>query len=243
MQYFNNPLDTNNPWQPYPPYPPSDKPDGYDYDTAMHHAIIRVLSIVCTFIIAMIVLAVVILFTGCTAHKVVEQHDSHYYVSDSLAIQAQVDARLSAWQSRIESSWQQSIHLSGNEQSQSSQEREVITETVTTATDSLGRTLRTEQRRTERTLSLQLQQQELRLTKELEERMYTTVDSLNSEWQQRYESLQERIEQADSSSNVETPAAQDTRPWYRRWFDQARWLAIGAILAAVIILIRRRLLK
>lgn len=183
------------------------------------------------------ILLALMTFFGCKTPKSVEQHEHHYYESDTAGIQSIVNDRLSVWQQQMDSSWRQSLFLLSMEHWQNSNETEVTTETVTTATDSLGRVLKTEQRRTERTLSIQQQQYEQRITQELESRLRVALDSLDASWQQRYDAMLRHTEQNDSTSMCQKPA--EVRPWYRRLFDRFHYIINGFLLAAVVWFTRR----
>lgn len=177
-------------------------------------------------------------FYSCATPKVVEQHHHHYQSADTLSVQAQVDARLQSWHQQMDSVWQERFSAFSSEWYSRSDEKEVTTETVTTVTDSLGRTIRNEQRTISRDISREQHQMEQRLMREYDERLRLTVDSIDGIWQQRFDFLQAHWEQTDSSSNVQTPVAvdQDNRPWYLRWWSALKFIAVGCVLAVILFL-------
>jgi len=185
-----------------------------------------------------IVLCLFLLFSclSCTTPKIIEQHHHHSYEADTLAIQAQVDKRMNGWHTQMDSTWRQRIDEYSASWFSHDDEKETITETITTYIDSLGREVRQEQRTTDRSLSRMQQQTEQRLTREFELRLSVVVDSVNDIWQQRFNALQTHMEKSDSTSNTQTPVAvnQDNRPWYKRWWQTIKGILIGAALFAAI---------
>jgi hypothetical protein len=181
---------------------------------------------------------IVVFFTlvCCTTPKTVENHHHHYEQADTLAVQAQIDRRLSSWHAQMDSSWRQSWQEYSASWFSHDDEKEKVTETITTFVDSLGREVRQEQRTTERSLSRMQQQTEQRLSREFEQRMSVIVDSLNDIWQQRFERYQTHWEQTDSTHVKETPATKTELPWYKRWWQTLKdYLLIAGIVALLII--------
>ena len=182
-----------------------------------------------------IILAGLVL-TGCTTPKIVEQHHHHYEQADMLAVQAMVDKHLNSWHEQMDSSWRQSWQEYTASMTRNEDQKEHITETITTYIDSLGREVRQEQRTTDRSLSKMQQQTEQRLSREFEQRLYVVTDSLNDIWQQRFERYQTHFEQTDSTNVKETPATKTELPWYKRWWQTLKdYLLIAGIVALLII--------
>lgn len=190
---------------------------------------------VCVFIGLAVVL---FMFAGCTTPKIVEQHHHHYVQADTLAVQAMVDKQLTSWHEQMDSSWRQSWQEYSASLFSNEDQKEKVTETITTWTDSLGREMRQEQRTTERSLSRMQQQTEQRLTSEFEQRMSVVVDSLNDIWQQRFNALQTHFEQADSSSVKETPATKTELPWYKRWWQSLKDRLLAIAIIALLLMTR-----
>jgi len=191
-------------------------------------------------------IAVGILLGSCAAPKAIDRTEHHHAAIDTLSIQAAVDAHMSSWHERIDSIFRERTVSSSEEQHSSTDQKELITETVTTTTDSLGRSIRQEQRTISRDLHQEQQQLTLRLEREMESRLQTALDRQDSIWQQRLDAALSHREQTDSTHNTITPVPQDNRPWYRRWADHLQWLAIGIVLAAALWITRRwwrRLIK
>jgi hypothetical protein len=112
--------------------------------------------------------------------------------------------------------------------------------------DSLGREVRQEQRTTERDMTRQQQQREERLVQEWESRLQRALDERDSAWQEKLEAIAVHQEQKDSTSSVVTPVPEDNRPWYRRWWDNMQWLALGGAVVLLLLLTRgmwQRVLK
>ena len=206
------------------------------FEERIRLCVLQVISFFCVLAIALVVCAVVSLFTGCTTPKVVENHHHHYEQADTLAIQAQVDKRLNSWHEQMDSSWRQSWQEYSASLFSNEDQKEKVTETITTFVDSLGREVRQEQRTTERSLSRLQQQTEQRLSREFEARLSVVVDSVNDIWQQRFERYQTHWEQTDSTHVKETPATKTELPWYKRWWQTLKdYLLIAGIIALLII--------
>ena len=186
------------------------------------------------------------LLGSCATPKNVERTEHHRIEADTMAIQAAVDAHMTSWHERIDSLFRERVSQSSSEQHSSTDQKELITETVTTTTDSLGRAVREEQRTISRDLHQEQQQIALRIEREMESRLQTALDRHDSIWQQRLDAALSHREQTDSTHNTVTPVPQDNRPWYRRWADRLQWLVIGVVFAVAIWITRRwwcRLIK
>ena len=206
------------------------------FEERIRFCVLQVISFFCILIIALVVCAVVSLFTGCSTPKVVENHHHHYVQADTLAIQAMVDKQLTSWHEQMDSSWRQRMEDYSASMTSNEDQKEKVTETITTWTDSLGREMRQEQRTTERSLSRMQQQTEQRLTREFEQRLSVATDSLNDIWQQRFERYQTHWEQTDNTHVKETPATKTELPWYKRWWQTLKdYLLIAGIIALLII--------
>lgn len=198
--------------------------------------VMQVISFFLMLVVALVVCAVISMLTGCTTPKAIEHHHHHYEQTDTLAIQAQIDRRLSSWHAQMDSSWRQSWQEYSASLFSNEDEKEKVTETITTFVDSLGREVRQEQRTTERSLSRMQQQTEQRLTREFEMRLSTALDSVNDLWQQRFDRYQTHWEQTDSIHVKETPATKTELPWYKRWWQTLKdYLLMAGIVALLII--------
>lgn len=181
-------------------------------------------------------LAATLMLACCATPKAVEHHHHHSEQADTMAVKAQVDRLMTSWHTQIDSSLRQRMEEYSASWLSHDDQKEKVTETITTFVDSLGREVRQEQRTTERSLSRLQQQTEQRLTREMEVRLSTVIDSINDVWQQRYDALQTHWEQNDSTHIKETPVAGAALPWYKRWWQTVKdYLLMAAILALLII--------
>ena len=219
--------------------PENDMMKDMSFEDRLRLCVLQVISFFCMLIIALVICAVVSLFTGCTTPKVIENHHHHYEQADTLAIQAMVDKQLTSWHEQMDLSWRQSWQEYSASLFSNEDQKEKVTETITTWTDSLGREMRQEQRTTERSLSRMQQQTEQRLSREFEQRMSVVVDSLNDIWQLKFEQYQTHFEQADSSSVKETPATKTELPWYKRWWQTLKDYLLMAGIVLLLIATRR----
>lgn len=188
------------------------------------------------FVLAIILCA---LLGSCAAPKAIDRAEHHHAAIDTAALHSAVDARIQSVTASMDSLFRERVSQFSSEQHSSTDQKELITETVTTTTDSLGRAVRQEQRTISRDLHQEQQQLVLCLKREMESRLQTAIDRQDSIWQQRLDAALSHREQTDSARHVVTPAAQDNRPWYRRWADHLQWLAVGIIFAVALWITRR----
>ena len=186
--------------------------------------------------LAACILAIIICaFIGsCSTPKTIEEHHHHYYEADTMAVHAQVDRQLTSWHEEMTQFFTERLEQFSSQMQQSEHQQETISELITVSTDSVGRSIRQEQRTITRDISRELQQQEQRITQEMQAQLRVVVDSVNDAWQSRYDSLAAHVSQMDSTlSIIHQPSAIDHRPWYQRWWDNLRTVLIGIVIAAV----------
>lgn len=193
-----------------------------------------------TYAVAFVLVIILCALLGsCATPKVIDRTEHHHSAIDTLSIQAAVDAHMTSWHERMDSLFRERTVSSSAEQHNSTDQKELITETVTTTTDSLGRSVRQEHRTISRDLHQEQQQIARRIEREIENRLQQAIDRQDSIWQQRLDAAMSHREQTDSTRHTVTPVAQDNRPWYRRWADRLQWLAIGIIFAVALWITRR----
>ena len=198
------------------------------------------------FLAVLLFMAFVSLFISCASPKAIDRTEHHHSAIDTAVIHSAVDARMQSVTVRLDSLFRERVSQSSSEQHSSTDQKELITETVTTTTDSLGRAVRQEQRTISRDLHQEQQQIARRIEREMESRLQIALDRQDSIWQQRLDIALSHREQTDSTHNTVTPVPQDNRPWYRRWADHLQWLIIGVVLAVALWITRRwwrRLIK
>ena len=220
---------------------PHELPDMKDLSPKEQKAYTRTMLIGCVIYAAAVCLILLFcaLLGSCAAPKAVDHSSYHHAAIDTLHLQALVDARVQSVTARMDSLFREHTVSSSAEQHSSSDQKELITETVTTTTDSLGRAVRQEQRTISRDLHQEQQQIARRLEREMETRLQTALDRQDSIWQQRLDAALSHREQTDSARHTVTPVPQDNRPWYRRWADHLQWLVIGIVLAVALWITRR----
>ena len=181
--------------------------------------------------------------TSCTTTKVVENSHS-FYESDSTQIQRLIDTRMRSIQQQMDSAWSERVNQYVSQQKQSEQQHEVITETVTTTLDSLGREIRQEQRTISRDISREQQIIEQRLTREFESRLQTAISELDSSWRSRYDSIQAVTVREDSISVKKTPVNGSGLSWWQQArIHLANILLYGLVIVGIIILGKGHLKK
>ena len=170
-----------------------------------------------------------LMMVGCTTPKVIEQHHHHIETLDTQSVEARVDKKMNAWRNEMDSTFRVFTNQYAASWSANESEQEVITETVTSWIDSLGREVRQEQRVTNRDISRQQQQTEERITREVEQRLMSVVDSVNDIWQEQFSAYQKHSEQADSTSEKTTPVVGDNRPLSQRVGSALLWMLAGIV--------------
>ena len=170
-----------------------------------------------------------LMMVGCTTPKVIEQHHHHYEALDTQAVEARVDKKMNAWRNEMDSTFKVFTNQYAASWSANESEKEVITETVTSWIDSLGREVRQEQRITNRDISRQQQQTEERITREVEQRLMSVVDSLDGVWSQRYDSIAAHQTSDIDHQTSSTPVVGDNRPLSQRVGSALLWMLVGIV--------------
>ena len=170
-----------------------------------------------------------LMMVGCTTPKVIEQHHHHYETLDTQAVEARMDKKMNAWRNEMDSTFKVFTNQYAASWSANESEKEVITETVTSWIDSLGREVRQEQRVTNRDISRQQQQTEERITREVEQRLMSVVDSLDGVWSQRYDSIAAHQTSDIVHQTSSTPVVGDNRPLSQRVGSALLWMLAGIV--------------
>ena len=170
-----------------------------------------------------------LMMMGCSTPKVIEQHHHHYEALDTQAVEARMDKKMNAWRNEMDSTFKVFTNQYAASWSANESEKEVITETVTSWIDSLGREVRQEQRVTNRDIIRQQQQTEERITREVEQRLMSVVDSLNGVWSQRYDSIAAHQTSDIDHQTSSTPVVGDNRPLSQRVGSALLWMLVGVV--------------
>ena len=159
---------------------------------------------------------------------------------DSAAVNRQVAEAVSRWQMRTDSAMQQTLNLYTGWLSSTQHQYETVTEIVTTAFDSLGRELRTEQRTTVRDITASQQQSEARQSQEIATHVSAQMSRQDSIWSARLDSVATAIARHDSIYAAQNNTqGSDSRPWWRRAWDKCRDMLIGIALGVAVWATRR----
>lgn len=170
-----------------------------------------------------------LMMMGCSTPKVIEQHHHHYEALDTQAVEARMDKKMNAWRNEMDSTFKVFTNQYAASWSANESEKEVITETVTSWIDSLGREVRQEQRVTNRDIIRQQQQTEERITREVEQRLMSVVDSLNGVWSQRYDSIAAHQTSDIDHQTSSAPVVGDNRPLSQRVGSALLWMLVGVV--------------
>ena len=170
-----------------------------------------------------------LMMMGCSTPKVIEQHHHHYEALDTQAVEARMDKKMNAWRNEMDSTFKVFTNQYAASWSANESEREIITETMTSYIDSLGREVRQEQRVTNRDISRQQQQTEERITREVEQRLMSVVDSLDGVWSQRYDSIAAHQTSDIDHQTSSAPVVGDNRPLSQRVGSALLWMLVGVV--------------
>ena len=170
-----------------------------------------------------------LMMVGCTTPKVIEQHHHHYEALDTQAVEARMDSKMNAWRNEMDSTFRALTSEYSASWSANESEKEIVTETMTSWIDSLGREVRQEQRVTNRDISRQQQQTEERITREVEQRLMSVVDSLNGVWSQHYDSIAAHQTSDIDHQTSSTPVVGDNRPLSQRVGSALLWMLAGIV--------------
>ena len=162
-----------------------------------------------------------VLLTGCATPKAVEE-------------------QMGGWHEEMTSAINVAIQSQQTEQESSEQQKERVTETITTWVDSLGREMRQVQRTTERDISRQQRMWEQQLQRQYEERLQAVTDSMGQVWQTKFDAMHTHWAKEDSTSVSEKPVPADNRSWWEKTREMLKWIVIGAVLAIMLWISRKR---
>ena len=218
-------LDFYNNYNPYPPEP--DPMKGLTDEERMKVARWSVVGYLLAIALGLLICAVM---GSCTTPRAVEEHHHHHYEADTMAVKAQVDRQLTSWHEEMTQFFNERLEQFSSQMQQSEHQQETISELITVTTDSVGRSIRQEQRTISRDITRELQQQEQRLTREMQAQLRVVVDSVNDVWQQRFDSLASHVEQLDSAYISHQPSSIDHRPWHQKLWAKALLVLLGAAL-------------
>ncbi len=141
-----------------------------------------------------------VLMTGCATTKVVREVRYQESRVDSMSIEAIVDGRIQSWHEKIDSSIFRVASDYSKEQEHHEDEKEKVTETITSYVDSLGREVREEQRVTERSLSRQWREREAQIQEEFRLQLQSAIARYDSIQQEKYRGMVSHWEKKDSSA-------------------------------------------
>lgn len=191
-------------------------------------------------ILSILFMLAAILLTSCSTPKTVVEHHHHYQEVDTQAVCAIVDRHMGGWHEEMEQAISVAIQSQQTEMTSDEQQKERITETITTWVDSLGRTMRQEQRTTERDISKLQRLLEQRIATQYEQRLMQVTDSLNEAWQAKFEESYTHWAEMDSTYQSAIPAAEDNRPWWKKAQETLTFIMAGIAFGAVMMLIWKR---
>lgn len=218
-------LDFYNNYNPYPPEP--DPMKGLTDEERMKVARWTIVGYLAAISLGLLICAAM---GSCTTPRAVEEHHHHHYEADTMAVKAQVDRQLTSWHEEMTQFFNERLEQFSASMTSNEHQQETISELITVTTDSVGRTIRQEQRTITRDITRELQQQEQRITRELEAQLRVVVDSVNDVWQQRFDSLASHLTSDISHQTSSTPVG-DTRPWYQKlWAKALLVLFVAALL-------------
>lgn len=178
-----------------------------------------------------IAMAALALLTSCASTKEFHQQHQHTTEIDTLAQEAKADSARHEQRQDIDSIVTASVWAAMQEFVKSEQEREKITETITTFIDSLGREVRQEQRTTERELSRQEQQRREEQLEQTISSLHQRLEVMDAEWSERLQRLEATVRDA---TVTHTDAVKQTQSQPLSWWQRA-WTWLKGILVGIVV--------
>lgn len=176
------------------------------------------------------------LFGSCATKKELHEHHQHTVVADTLAQEARHDSHTNHQTSNIDSLVTASVWAAMQEFVKSEQEREKITETITTFIDSLGREVRQEQRTTERELSRQEQQRREEQLEQTISSLHQRLEVMDAEWSERLQRLEATVRDATVTHTDATKVTQaQPLSWWQRAWTWLKGILVGIVVGIVIV--------
>ena len=179
----------------------------------------------------------VALFSSCASTKEFHQQHQHTVEIDTLATEAQTDSHVQQHWQDIDSIVTASVWAAMQEFVKSEQEREKITETITTFIDSLGREVRQEQRTTERELSRQEQQRREEQLEQTVASLHQRLEVMDAEWSERLQRLEATVRDATVTHTDAVKQTQAPQPlsWWQRAWTWLKGILVGIVVGIVIV--------
>lgn len=176
------------------------------------------------------------LFSSCASTKEFHQQHQHTVEIDTLATEAKADSARHEHRQDIDSLVTASVWAAMQEFVKSEQEREKITETITTFIDSLGREVRQEQRTTERELSRQEQQRREEQLEQTVASLHQRLEVMDAEWSERLQRLEATVRDATVTHTDATKVTQ-SQPlsWWQRAWTWIKGILVGIVVGIVIV--------
>ena len=184
-----------------------------------------------------IAIAALALFSSCASTKEFHQQHQHTTEIDTLATEAQTDSHVQQHRQDIDSLVTASVWAAMQEFVKSEQEREKITETITTFIDSLGREVRQEQRTTERELSRQEQQRREEQLEQTVSSLHQRLEVMDAEWSERLQRLEATVRDATVTHTDAVKQTQAPQPlsWWQRAWTWLKGILVGIVVGIVIV--------
>ena len=178
----------------------------------------------------------VLSLVACASTKEFHQQHQHTVEIDTLAHQAETDSARHEHRQDIDSLVTASVWAAMQEFVKSEQEREKITETITTFIDSLGREVRQEQRTTERELSRQEQQRREEQLEQTISSLHQRLEVMDAEWSERLQRLEATVRDATVTHTDATKVTQ-SQPlsWWQRAWTWLKGILVGIVVGIVIV--------
>lgn len=183
-----------------------------------------------------IAIAALALFSSCASTKEFHQQHQHTTEIDTLATEAQTDSHVQQQTQDIDSIVTASVWAAMQEFVKSEQEREKITETITTFIDSLGRGVRQEQRTTERELSRQEQQRREEQLEQTISSLHQRLEVMDAEWHERLQRLEATVRDA-TVTHTDASKVTQSQPlsWWQRAWTWIKGIFVGIVVGIIIV--------
>ena len=194
------------------------------------------------FVILLVLLAIVSLFTSCASvQKTEHEQQTHVVTTDSAGTETSHAGQVTDQKVNVDSIITAILQRTREEFARQEQEHEVTTETLTETIDSLGRIVRQSQKTTDRTLSRQEQQRIERLEQTFEQQIHQAILSHDSLWNDRFSQYQASM--TDSLSRIRDMQLQRTASNPITWWQNLQIVVGRLAMIAIAVLLALWLLR
>ena len=196
--------------------------------------IIRLVRAVVMTVVLIGVTLMVLSLVACASTKEFHQQHTHTVDIDTLAAEAKTDSHTQQQVESIDSIVTASVWAAMQEFVKTEQEREKITETITTFIDSLGREVRQEQRTTDRSVSRQEQQHREEQLEQTISSLHQRLEVMDSEWHERLQRIEATVRDATVTHTDAVKQSAQPLSWWAKAWTWLKGILVGIVIGILI---------